>query len=152
MRQLILERYHYGPGITEAIMWLGEDAICTLEKPWRSGAPGGLSFESCILDGVYSLRPHTRPSGDKVLALTNPKLGVYYRAEDRPHGIGRYLILIHTANWVEEVVGCIAPGLVRTIANNKIMVRSSRAAMKKIMTYVGTQKAQIEIVCVCGTK
>ena len=155
MRHLILQRHHYGDGITEGILYLGtsndSEALATLERPWQSGPPGGLPFESCIPDGRYTLRQHERGNGDKVVALVNPKLGVYYRETDRSNGVGRYLILIHSANWVEQVVGCIAPGLSRTIAENKIMVRSSRPAVKRIMEYIGTQKADIEIVSACGT-
>ena len=95
--------------------------------------PGGMPFESCVPDGEYQLIEHARPNGDQVLALRNPDCGVYYTEQERGDRPGRYLILIHSANWVEQVVGCIAPGLVRTIAENKRMVRSSRAAMRKIM-------------------
>lgn len=92
-----------------------------------------MPFESCVPDGLYELLPHERPNGDYVFALRNPDLAVYYTEQERGSKPGRYLILIHSANWVEQIIGCIAPGLVRTIANNKIMVRSSRLAMRKIM-------------------
>jgi hypothetical protein len=68
-----------------------------------------------------------------VYALRNPDLAVYYTQQERGNNPGRYLILIHSANWVEQGVGCIAPGLVRTIADNKRMVRSSRLAVSKVM-------------------
>ena len=152
MRKLVLERYHYGDEITEGRLRLGDRTLRTLERPWKSGAPGGLPFESCVPDGTYSLRSHTRKNGDKVLALVNESLGVYYKKKDRENGIGRYKILIHSANWVEQVVGCVAPGLIRTINNNKIMVGSSRLAVAEIMKYIGDEKAEIEIVCACGTK
>ena len=115
-------------------MWLNDDEyIHTLERPWIAGLPGGMPFESCVPDGEYELIPHTRPNGDRVFALRNPDCGVYYTDQERAGRDGRYLILIHSANWVEQVVGCIAPGLVRTIANNKRMVRSSRQAVSRIM-------------------
>ena len=151
MRKLFLGRYHYGKAITEGLLRFGSESLFTLERPWQSGAPGGLPFESCIPDGLYTLRPHERGNGDKVVALVAPELGVYYRKEDRTNGVGRYLILIHSANWVEQVVGCIAPGIVRTIAENKVMVRSSRVAVAKIMKYIGNQDAEIEIKSSCGT-
>ena len=115
-------------------MWLNDDEyIHTLERPWIAGLPGGMPFESCVPDGEYELIEHTRPNGDRVFALRNPDCGVYYTDQERAGRDGRYLILIHSANWVEQVVGCIAPGLVRTIANNKRMVRSSRQAVSRIM-------------------
>ncbi len=134
MTQLILERYNYSETETEGHLWLNdEEFLYTLERPWIGDVPGGLPFESCVPDGEYSLRQHIRPNGDSVFALWNPDLSVFYTKQERGHDEGRYLILIHSANWVEQVVGCIAPGMVRTIAENKRMVRNSRQAMAKIM-------------------
>ncbi len=136
MSDLLLERYCYSEIETEGRLYLPEqdDYLYTLERPWIEGSPGGLPFESCVPDGAYELIPHTRPNGDKVYALRNPDLHVYYTREERGDQSGRYLILLHAANWIEEIVGCIAPGLVRTIAQNKRMVRSSREAMRLIMS------------------
>jgi len=135
MRELTLERYCYSDTETEGKLWLSTDEyVYTLERPWIAGLPGGMPFESCVPDGSYELLEHTRPrTGDRVLALRNPDLHVYYSDQERAGRPGRYLILIHSGNWVEHVVGCIAPGLSRTIADNKRMVRSSREAMAKIM-------------------
>jgi hypothetical protein len=135
MTQLILERYCYSETETEGRLWLNDDEfVYTLERPWIDGVPGGMPFESCVPDGEYMLIEHDRPNGDRVFALRNPALSVFYTKQERRDNPGRYLILIHSANWVEQVVGCIAPGLVRTIAENKRMVRSSRDAMRKIMS------------------
>jgi len=134
MADLILTRFAYTPTETQGVLDTGTgDQYWTIERPWVNDIhPGGKSFESCIPDGEYELRPHTRPSGDKVVALVNPELGVWYQKEDRPDVWGRYLVLIHAGNFVEDIVGCIAPGLSRTIHNNRVMVGSSRAAMQKI--------------------
>ena len=132
--ELTLERYCYSETETEGILWLsGNDYVYTLERPWRGGAAGGVSFESCVPDGSYELIPHQRPNGDNVFALRNPDNHVYYTKEERGSKPGRYLILIHPANYVEQVVGCIAPGMVRTIYDNKRMVANSREAMRKVM-------------------
>lgn len=135
MNQLHLQRYCYSDTETEGILWLKDgDFLATLERPWIGGPHGGMPFESCVPDGEYELLRHRRPKGGgEVYALRNPDLGVYYTKQERGDRDGRYLICIHAANWVEQVVGCIAPGLVRTIAENKRMVRSSRQAMQKIM-------------------
>jgi hypothetical protein len=137
--QLILERFCYSETETEGQLYLPEHAplydeyLCTLERPWIAGPHGGMPFESCVPDGKYQLLEHRRTNGDQVYALRNPALGVFYTEQERGDREGRYLILLHAANKVVEVVGCIAPGLVRTIANNERMVRSSRAAMQRIM-------------------
>ena len=150
MKTLTLERYAYAETETEGRLWLDDEtALYTLERPWIDGLPGGMPFESCVPDGEYELIPHTRPNGDHVYALRNPDCGVYYTEQERGDRDGRYLILIHSANWVEQVVGCIAPGLVRTIAHNKRMVRSSRHAMRKVMA---RKWDSIIIEPACGTE
>lgn len=132
---LHLERYCYSETETEGRLYLPEndDFLYTLERPWIAGPAGGMPFESCVPDGRYELIAYERQNGDHVYALRNPDLGVYFTQQDRGTREGRYKILIHSANWVGQVVGCIAPGLVRTIADNRRMVRSSRRAVAQIM-------------------
>ena len=151
---MLLERYNYSETETEGYLWIGEKKLYTLERPWIDESnegivfPGGMPFESCIPDGTYELIPHTRPNGDRVYALRNPKNHVYYTKDEKGDRSGRFLVLIHSGNYVDHVVGCVAPGLVRTIYNNRRMVGSSRLAMKEVMR--GKHK-QIEIRSRCGT-
>lgn len=145
MKILLLERKPSTSSHTEGFLSFGDEILATIERPWVGGALGGKPFVSCVPNGIYQLRPHTRPNGDECLALVNPELGVYYLEEDRVGGIGRYLILIHVGNWVEDIVGCIAPGLSKGDSERGRMVRSSKAAMKRIMDYVGGDSAIIDI-------
>lgn len=134
MSELLLQRFAYSPTETEGLLWLDDETVLhTLERPWVAGMPGGVPFESCVPDGSYELIPHQRPSGDDVLALRNPDLHVYYSDAERNGREGRYLVLIHVGNYVDDVVGCIAPGIARTIHRNRRMVTSSRNAMRLIM-------------------
>ena len=130
-----LERYCYAPRWTLGKLHVGNDVLHTLERPWVAGSPGGMPFVSCIPDGTYQILPHVRPNGDYVLALRNPNLGVWYSTTNVPDSGGRYLILLHSANYVEQVQGCIAPGIDSIIHENRVMVTSSRRAMKVIMDY-----------------
>ena len=141
MKQLILQRTSYKSDQTTGSLWLDDEELFTIERPWIPTDPGGKPRESCVPAGKYKLIPHTRPRGDKVVALVNHGLGVYYLDEERP-GAGRYLILIHAGNWVKDVVGCIAPGIGKT--DN--MVTNSRDAMAKIMAYIGDDEAELEII------
>lgn len=135
MSTLYMERFAYTPTETQGRLW-GPDGeiLWTIERPWVAGPhPGGMPFESCIPDGKYQLVPHTRPrDGAEVVALVNPDLGVWYQKDDRPDIWGRYLVLIHAGNFSQDVVGCLAPGLSRTIHENRVMVTSSRAAMGQL--------------------
>lgn len=157
--ELTLKRYRLGDTFTDGVLTLprwqapGQQHIFTLERPWLPGQPGGISRQSCVPDGDYQLIRHRRPDrddgtpGDDVLALRNPRLGVHYTEDDAGEG-GRFLILIHAANWVHQVVGCIAPGLRRTIDDEgRPMVVSSRTAMAAIMAVVeGEEALELRIV------
>lgn len=134
MSELRLVRFAYTPTEVQGKLYADNGKeFRTIERPWIAGPHlGGTPFESCIPDGRYDLRPHTRPDGKQVVALTNPDLGVWYQKEDRPDVWGRFLVLIHAGNFSHDVVGCIAPGLSRTIHENRVMVTSSRAAMNEL--------------------
>tara|TARA_R110002167_G_scaffold117114_4_gene292821 strand:+ start:3204 stop:3659 length:456 start_codon:yes stop_codon:yes gene_type:complete len=103
----------------------------TMERPWVRASThlGGKPFESCVPSGTYALEKFTRSSGAEVYALYNPDLGVYIRKDDIPQSeTGRYEILIHPANYVEELAGCIAPGLAQgLIGQNEMVSRSGDA-------------------------
>ncbi len=148
--ELILVRDSYGPVQTFGKLFAEAGTFHTIERPWIQGPDlGGLSNESCVPDGIYQLVPHTRPNNDKVVALVNEELGVWYQKNDRPDNWGRYLVLIHVANFVDDVIGCIGPGAARTIANNRPMVTSSRATMQRIDVQ---QYASIEIRATQGAR
>jgi hypothetical protein len=117
----------------------------TIERPWIPTQPGGEPEKSCVPAGQYELIPHARPNGDRTYALINPGLGVYYLAGDRPHGVGRYLILIHAGNWVKDVIGCIAPGTGKATSDIGPMVTHSRVAMTQLHNYINYEYAEILI-------
>ncbi len=146
MKQLLLERQPSGIKETQGFMSFPRTVFATIEQEWREvDRPGGESNNSCVPDGIYRLIPHTRPDGKDVVALINEDLGVYYLEEDLPPEGGRYLILIHIANWSHNVVGCIGPGLGKAKHSDGPMVTSSKAAMKKIMDYIDGDDAELEI-------
>lgn len=136
MSDWTLRRYRLGETVTDGQLLIPEHGInlCTLERPWFPGQPGGVPFASCVPDGTYQLERFTRPNGDLVLRLWNTDLGVYRHQGDVPEAGGRYLVLIHAGNWVRDIVGCIAPGLTRIIDDDgKPKVTPSRPAMDQIM-------------------
>lgn len=141
---ITLERFAYLDDCTRGELKVGNQSFQTVERPWikNPAGPGGLPFESCIPDGIYHLRPYTRPSGKKAFILSNPELGVWEQDEDREHsGWGRYLCLIHPGNTTADVVGCIAPGL----TGSDRSVGSSRAAMLKLHELLAGSEHDIAI-------
>ena len=154
MKHLLLERKPTTHTETEGFLSFGKTILATVERPWiEADTPGGKPYESCVPDGLYRLRPHTRPDpdptddkpGQSVVALINPDLGVYYLEADMPAEGGRFLVLIHLGNWAHDVVGCIAPGLAKGASSRGPMVKSSRAAMGKLMSYLNGEEAELEI-------
>jgi len=104
-----------------------------------------------VPDGAYELVRHARPNGDVCVALRNPALGVFYSEEHLPPEGGRTLILVHAANFVSELIGCIAPGLNRTINENRHMVTASRQAMRVVMAAFEAGDNKLEIMAALGT-
>lgn len=146
MKRITLQRVAASAREIVGELVVGDHTYWSLERPWLPDSPGGRSKQSCVPAGIYALRRHTRPNGDKVLALINPGLGVFYQAADRPSGVGRFLILIHAANYVEDIEGCIAPGDDYVLSGGRDMVTNSRRTMQRILGYIGNDDAEIEII------
>lgn len=141
---LVLDRFAYLDDCTRGVLHVGNHTFQTIERPWvrNPAGEGGMPFESCIPDGTYSLQNHTRPSGKKAFILRNSALGVYsFDSELTTPGLGRYLILIHVGNTVDDVVGCIAPGLTGVDRG----VRDSRKAMLKLHELLNGGEHRLEI-------
>ncbi len=145
MRTLSLNREPSTDTEMMALFTFDSVSLFTIERPWIPTDPGGMPFESCVPAGRYDLVPYVRGNGDVVRALVNPGLGVYFRKNERPNGIGRYKILIHAGNWVTDIVGCIAPGYGRTVSSKGPMVTQSRKAMSLLMNWLGDDEAEIVI-------
>ena len=147
MKQLILSRE--SPTATEirGRLSFADRTLYTIERPWIPSSPGGKPFYSCVPAGDYLLEPFTRPNGDTVVSLTNHGLGVFLHQSERDQaGAGRYLILVHAANWSDQVNGCIAPGTGRGMNNRGPMVTGSRDAMAILMDYIDGEDATLSII------
>ena len=146
MKKLLLERRPTTANETEGFLSYDREILATIERPWiPHDTPGGKPFASCIPEGSYDVHYHERPGGDVVPCLINPLLGVHYLQEDVPDQGGRYLILIHSGNWSTDVVGCIAPGLSFGNSPQGPMVKSSKAAMGRLMDYLDGETATLDI-------
>lgn len=93
--------------------------ICkTVEREWLDNKPS----LSCICAGSYKLTKVQSPKFGPCYALTNADLGVTYTGPStRTH------ILLHAANYPEQLLGCIAPGL--NYMEGKWGVSSSKKAL-----------------------
>lgn len=89
----------------------------TLELPWNNNQ----KRISCIPEGTY-----------KVVAHVSPKFGKCFHVLNVPN---RSEILIHPANMVSQLLGCIAPGTATADINGDgiLDVTNSRAAMAELL-------------------
>ena len=147
MKRLLVERKPSTATHTEAFLTLqGVGLLASIERPWIDApTPGGKPYASCVPAGVYDLKLHKRGDGSIVPALINPALGVHYLEDDLPDAGGRFLILMHVGNWAHDVVGCIAPGLYHADNPQGRMVSSSGKSMRRVMSFIGDDDAQLEI-------
>ncbi|WKE67483.1 DUF5675 family protein [Gallaecimonas kandeliae] len=114
----------------------GELLAATIECPWQNNRPG----LSCIPEGTYLIKRHQSPSKGLCLAIESPDLGVTLDGPSlRTH------CLIHVANRVSELKGCIAPGDRFGVLDEDWAVLGSRHAMNHLLAVVGDQGAVLRI-------
>ena len=96
---------------------IGQLNLFTLELPWKNNAPD----VSCIPSGTYTVQK-----------INTPALGNHFAIENVP---GRDLIRIHSANFIGQLLGCIAVGQQgATLASGDGLIDAehSRAALKQL--------------------
>lgn len=127
-----LIRIAYMPQHTLGWLVHKDQRWATIERPWIPSQlhRGGLNAKSCVPDGEYKLTRYYGMRFPDSIALESPELDVRVVAKE---GIpSRSAILIHVGNFVEDVIGCIAPGLRHGIIGKRQAVTSSGVAMKQI--------------------
>lgn len=131
---IYLERFGSIPGQgTFGEMKVGNLLFKTVEREWLDNKKN----ISCVPAGVYDLIPHLRVSGTEAYALVNHELGVYRYPNEKAK---RDLILIHIANTMKDVVGCIGPGKVFGGIGDSFAVYSSGNSMKQIIEKLGREE------------
>ena len=99
--ELILERSYLDNGTFGKLYFNGRFICYTVERPWNNNKKG----ISCIPEGTYDIQHYTSERYDDNFILVNHDLGVGW------DGTQRTRILIHIANFVDDVEGCIGVGL-----------------------------------------
>ena len=91
------------------------DSLCvTVELPWRDNEPQ----KSCIPAGVYNVIPHNSPAHPDTWEIS----GVPGRSE----------ILIHSANFPDELLGCVGAGQAISMIEGKLGVTNSVQTLDKL--------------------
>lgn len=131
MNTLVLERFSYAPTGTFGTLRCGDKEFYTCERPWLSNQEG----KSCIPEGVYSLGKRYSPMMKRT---TGGEFEEGWEVQDVPN---RTFIMIHPANFVQQLKGCISLGLGFQIIPDKQgiyrqAVTSSRSAVREFMNYM----------------
>jgi hypothetical protein len=132
---LVLSRDLDDGRCTLGTMRIGDALFRTLERPWIPGQPGGTKGISCIPPGTYELQLHDTEAHPRSFALVNPDLDVYHY-ELPPGKQGRTSCLIHIANYVSELRGCIGLGMQRLLNGDAWQLGQSRVAVDRFYSLV----------------
>jgi hypothetical protein len=150
--KLILNRLHGDEERTTGILQAAGVIFTTIERPWlpHPDGPGGLQRKSCVPAGVYQVQPWHSQNFPETYILVNNALGVYLQPNLIPPGQkwGRSAILMHIANRVTEILGCIGVGKdYGEYADDKpTVVRRSTLAMHELNKILGRQNHTLEII------
>lgn len=141
---LTAEEADYDPASRRmGLVMIGRSLFYTIECPWipytyaPDGQGGGKPNESSVPVGEYQLVLRDSPTHGRRFHLYNPELHVYVFSEDREHEWERWGCMIHAANYVRQIEGCIAPGL--SLWPNEtegLSVGSSQDALEAIEKYL----------------
>lgn len=132
MRKATLVRTETGPEGTFGLLSTDSGFSCYIvERPWLDNKQG----ESCIPAGLYRFR----------WRKDSPLHGEVYEAEKV---LDRTNIQIHSANWADQLLGCLAPGraimdIKRPDGEIRKGVTSSRDATAGLVADLG--KAQFDL-------
>ena len=116
---ITLDRFAYTMYGVFGTLKYGDSKLYTVERPWSDNR----SNVSCIPTGVYLLDLSHYIQGD-------------YPAYEVCGVPGRSAIKIHIGNTMDDVRGCIAPGLMLGWLGHKWAVIQSREAFDRFMEYM----------------
>ncbi|WP_432460817.1 DUF5675 family protein [Agarivorans sp. QJM3NY_25] len=109
----------------------------SIERPWLNNQ----ASISCIPEGTYKIIRLNSPKFGDCLGLSAPTLGVSHDHS----GILRTHILIHPANLVSQLEGCIALGERFGVLNGQWAALNSKHACALFSAYIDQQQPWLEI-------
>ena len=134
--KLLLRREPKQPShdCTLGLLFLADLSLVSLERPWVPSAEcrGGTKGISCVPVGTYRLVRHNSDAHPMTWALVNEDLDVAHFQAPGDRRVLRTAVLLHPANWVFELRGCIAPGTRAGLGERGYQVYDSRKAMKML--------------------
>ncbi|WP_144394824.1 DUF5675 family protein [Pleionea sediminis] len=114
----------------------GNHLAYSTERLWNNN----ISFQSCVPEGVYELKPYEYKGELETFALENKALNVQVQATH--NRFVRWGCCFHGANWPHQLQGCIAPATEFMPLYNAAFKRtmfggsSSGVALGKVLDYL----------------
>lgn len=112
---------------------IAQHTFYTLERPWLNNKP----FSSCVPCGAYALKKYQSNKFGPCWALDNHDLNVSLYDTTK-----RYAILIHSANRVTELQGCIALGSTLEFFNSTLFLKNSKATINSFNALLANDDSQ----------
>lgn len=129
MKKVVLKRNPQDSSGTFGILWADQFKYYTVERPWLDNKED----VSCIPTGIYVCKWTHSPRLDKFT----------YEVQNVE---GRSGIRIHSANYPEEVLGCIALGHVHGLNAGRWGVFGSKDAVREFNEHMNQEDFELEII------
>ena len=124
-----LNRFAHTPvGVFGELILPSGRTLFTVERPWLNNKP----TVSCIPEGTYPCQPRKYYRGG-------------YEAIEVLDVPDRSYILIHRGNTMDDLAGCIAPGMDLGYVNKKWAVTNSREAFAYVMDELGGKQFYLDV-------
>ena len=118
-----------------------EQVICfTIELPWHDNEAQKSCIPATIIGSTRARKPY------RVTWTFSPHFGK--KTFELVDVVGRSKIRIHAANYISQLLGCIAPGMTFADINHDgvIDVARSGEALDKLISVLGTDDFELDII------
>lgn len=141
METITLQRFAYTPWGVFGRLVYGDFRAFTVERPWVNNQ----ARVSCIPDGVYNLEWFDSPKFGPTWAIVGGSVTLYPTATSK-----RSLVLIHTANTMDDLLGCIGLGSTLGTIKGKWGVVNSKATVNTFLEVTKGKTLKLEITPCLG--
>lgn len=123
--------YGYPDEGTFGTLTMGDFTCYTVERQWLDNTPS----LSCIPTGDYYAEWHDSPKFGASLIIYGGSV-----SKGPTHGFLRSGILIHPANWSDQLQGCIGLGDKFTVMDNRAAVTNSRKTVADFLNRINIEE------------
>lgn len=133
---ITIRRWGHTPHGTFGTLTFNDFRCFTIERPWVNNEPR----VSCIPDGDYQGKWYDSPRFGRTIALVGETVSLFPSPSHR-----RSAILIHKANTMDELLGCIGLGDSLGVVNGKWAVLNSVRTLREFLSILPNTDIPIKI-------